>query len=464
MLSGKSAPSFRVKNWVRGSSSLQWAYTRLATTAGRWQVRRGSNLTALNTLLPAWRIATRVSFGSPGVAAIQRVIRRTCFRGDRLAPASDNALVTEFLQTPEARRIRETFGRFPLDHRVRLRFPKDNHDPERQGNLILLKRHRPETGEKGVIFIKYSASFPWFVALYDLSLLASRYTIVLEPCWVGYQDWRFLLYLGCDLDVVLFAPYPPDFAFIQGLNSNLIPMPLGAGDWVDPDTFRAGPENGRSFDLVMVSAWNPVKRHDLLFQTLAELKRRGYPDLRAALVGYPNGWTRRNIESLMRRYGVADQCVIFEGIPHGQVAEVVADSRVFLLLSDKEGTNKAVYESLFCNTPVIVNRNHQGGVMRDHFPTDVGFLASDEELADTILRVLKSTERFRPREWALSHTGWPSANERLDKMLEELACRRGQPWDHPIAPKKNSPNLMYAEKGRYREFDEEYRGLEGYLR
>jgi hypothetical protein len=456
--------TYGIRQWARESYAVQWGYTCLATTAGRWQVRQGQNLAALATLLRGWRAATLVGFDPAGVSAVHRVIRRTCFRDGRLVPASENALVTEFLQTTQARSIREMFAEFSLANRVRLRLPRDE-DPERQGNLIVLKRHQPETGEKGVIFVKYSKSFPWFAAVYDLGALASRYTIVLEPCWVGYQDWPFLLYLGRDLDVVVLAPYPPDFDYIQALgDTNLTPVRLGAGDWVDPDTFQPGSKTGRSFDLAMVSAWNPVKRHEVLFRTLAKLNRQGHPELRVALVGYTSVWTRKDIENLIRKYGLQEQCVVFDGIPHAEVAKVVADSRLFLLLSAKEGTNKSVYESLFCDTPVIVHREHQGGVMRDAFPPDVGILASDDELGDAIRRMLEFPGQFRPREWALAHTGWPRSTQRLNEALAELARRRNQPWSQPIVPKKNGPNLRYAEPGRYREFDEEYAGLERYLR
>jgi glycosyltransferase involved in cell wall biosynthesis len=211
---------------------------------------------------------------------------------------------------------------------------------------------------------------------------------VLEPCWTGYQDWRFLLYLGKDLRVVVFAPYPPDFDFIRGLDTNLHPIHLGPGDWVDPDTFQPGPPRGRAFDLVMVSAWSPIKRHEVLFRTLAELRRRGRPGLRAALVGYPSVWTREVIETLMRKHGVEEQCTILENISHSEVARVLADSRAYLLLSRHEGTNKATYESLFCDTPVIVPRDHRGGVNPERLGPEVGVFVGEGELADAICGVL----------------------------------------------------------------------------
>lgn len=455
--------TFRLKEWIRDSPTAQRAYLRMATTIGVWQARRGENLKALRTLFPAWRNAIHVPVPEACIETASDVIQRKCFEAGRVVAIQENGILREFLTSSQAGEIKERFASYPLLHRVRLRIPRENDNPERQGNLILLKRHNPVSGEKGVIFLKYTETFVWFAAVYDLQEIASRYTVVLEPSSSGYQDWKFLLYVGRELDVVVFSPYPPDFEFIESLNANLVPVRLGAGDWVDPDTFQPDPAKEPKFDLVMVSAWHPIKRHDLLFQALKERKESGEEDLSVALVGYPLRWPRSKIERMMKKYGVESQCTIFEDIPHREVAEVVSSSKAFLLLSRHEGANKSLYESLFCDTPVIVYRNHRG-VNPDHVPSEVGVRFREGELKEAIKEVLASAERFEPRRWALAHTGWPRATERLNEVLATMAKRRGTPWNETIVPKKNSPNLVYAEPGRYREFDEEYEGLKRFLR
>jgi hypothetical protein len=165
----------QAREWFDGSRSLQALYAGIGSTWGRVQVAKGVNLRALDTLLRSWRAVTRLPFRESGIAATREVIRRTCYRKGDLVPVSDNALLAEFLATAEAVRIREAFKAMPRHDAVRLRDPRKGDDPERQGDLILLKRHRPETGEKGVIFLKYGASFLWFAALFDLAAIASRY-------------------------------------------------------------------------------------------------------------------------------------------------------------------------------------------------------------------------------------------------------------------------------------------------
>jgi glycosyltransferase involved in cell wall biosynthesis len=172
----------------------------------------------------------------------------------------------------------------------------------------------------------------------------------------------------------------------------------------------------------MVAAWDPFKRHEVFFRAAAELKRRGRA-LRFALVGYNLGWTREAIERLLRRYDLERECTMFEDIPHAEVARVVADSNVSLLLSLREGANKAIYESMFCGTPIIVYRD-QCGINISHVNARTGRLAADDELADTIVYVLDHADDFDPRGWALENAGQANATRKINAALAEMAARR----------------------------------------
>jgi glycosyltransferase involved in cell wall biosynthesis len=283
--------------------------------------------------------------------------------------------------------------------------------------------------------------------------------IVIEPSSWGYQDGRFLLYLGSDLDVLVQSPRQADYDFIDKLQNNLVPVRVGAGEWGDPTIFRPR-EAGKqaNYDVVMVAAWDPLKRHEVFFRAAAQLKRERGRALRFALVGYNLGWTRKPIESLLRQYDLQDDCTVREDIPHEEVARVLADSKMSLLLSQREGANKAIYESMFCDTPVIVYR-HQCGINLDHVNARTGMLAADDELADAMLYVLGHSAAFDPRGWAMENAGYPNATRKINLALSKLARHRGLPWTRDIVAKKNAPNLRYAELGVYKKFDEEYERL-----
>jgi glycosyltransferase involved in cell wall biosynthesis len=324
---------------------------------------------------------------------------------------------------------------------------------------MIVKSYDPATGERGVLMIKYSETILALPAMLDLGALASRYTMVIEPSSWGYQDARFLLYLGSDLDVLVQSPRQADYDFINELQNNLVPVKVGAGEWGDPEVFcpRAAGKKA-TYDVVMVAAWDPLKRHEIFFRAAAQLKRDRGRALRFALIGYDMGWTRKSIERLLREYDLQDDCTLLQDIPHQEVARVLADSSMSLLLSQREGASKAIYESMFCGTPVIVYRN-QCGINLDHVNARTGMFAADDELAAAIVYVLDHAEAFDPRAWALENAGYANATRKINVALAELARHRGLPWSRDVVAKKNAPNLRYAEPGVYEEFAGEYERL-----
>lgn len=181
-----------------------------------------------------------------------------------------------------------------------------------------------------------------------------------------------------------------------------------------------------------------------------------------ALVGYEADWRGEHVEALMEHYGVADQCAVFQGVPQSEVARIVSRSRVFVLLSRREGGNRAIYEAMFCDTPVAVYDRHTG-VNLDHVRPPVGERYGAGELYDCVEEMLGAPARYAPRAWAERHTGCWNSTERLNRILRERALAAGHVWSADIAAKTNSPNLRYAESGARIRFEGEYERLAEYL-
>jgi glycosyltransferase involved in cell wall biosynthesis len=459
-----SVLSLWLKERAYTSPALKYPYRSWADIQSQVALFRNQPYAAASRILRAWRHLGTEGVGTKRVAWLMQIVRENCFRQgtDELLPASENRLRLEFVRSPKARELRQQYGSFPLEHRLRLRFPNDD-DAERQGDLIILKPYNEATGERGVIMLMYSEAILATAAIYDLGSLASRYMFVIEPSWWGYQDARFLLYLGSDLDVLVQSPRRADFEFVADLETNLVPVRVGAGEWGDPSVFlpRAVGQEA-TYDAVMVAAWDPLKRHEVFFRAAVRFKHEQGRPLRMALVGYNLGWNREVIERLLGQYDLERDCAIFENIPHAEVARIVADSKVSLLLSHREGANRAIYESMFCGTPIIVYR-HQCGVNLDHVNAATGLLADEDELAEAIKRVLEHPEDFDPRAWAMENAGYANANKKINRALSEMADERGLPWTKNIAAKKSAPNLRYAEAGRYKQFESEYESLRAYL-
>ena len=419
-----------------------------ATTAPRGYSRASS-------LLSAWRATES--------ARVASYVRHRVVNAHDLGevPLAENLLLQTFVHSPVARQVRSVYAGYPPADAVRLREPRDQDDPQRQGDLIVLKSYAAGTGEKGVLLLKYTESFRRFAAVYRVEDIVRHYMVVLEPSWWGYQDADFLLLAGSDADVVVQAPSGRDFKFLSDIDVGLHPIRIGAGDWIDPELFLPG-DGEKTFDVVMVSSWNPFKRHRDLFRAMAEVRDRNGLRLRAALVGYPNGWEAGTIRSMISQFQLDGQCEVFDSVPQSEVARIVAASRLYVLLSRREGANKAMYEAMFCDTPVLVDAEHLG-VNHDHLVSETGRVFRRGHLAEGIQRAL-SARSYSPRAWALEHTGYTRASSILDDSLRELAARRGTPWTAGVAVKKNEPNLRYADPKDTERFDQEYVRLGAYLR
>lgn len=416
----------------------------------------------LHPLLRSWRVSDRSRFlGGSAIRWAESLIRESTRSGGELLPLRENRILREFVAGDTAKQLRERHASFSLDHRVRLRLPRDDDDPERQGDLIILKAPTPDTGEKGVLLVKYSESIERFAALFAIEDLARSYALVLEPSSWGYADLRFLLYIGSDARVLVQAPMEADRRFVTESQSNLYPLELGAGDWVNPATFGPSPGLDRKWDVAMVASWSRIKRHDVLFEALRSLRRDGHR-LAAVLIGYPMDLDLGSIERLAESYGVREQCTFFEAIPHERVGEVLASSKVSVLLSRQEGANKALYESLFADTPILVPRDHLG-VNLDQV-REIGALFSESDLKEHLLRFAREGPSMSPRSWALANTGAVRSTETLNDVLRDLAREAEEPWTRDIAAKMNAPGLRYLEPGRYRHFEKAYQDLAAHLR
>lgn len=112
-----------------------------------------------------------------------------------------------------------------------------------------------------------------------------------------------------------------------------------------------------------------------------------------------------------------------------------------MLLSLKEGGNRAIAESIFCNVPVLLLRQHIGGVAKNIVPqTGVSIEEKDLEWAtEHLLR-----KNIDPRQWGLEHISCSKSSDRLNGILREHAVLQGRPWTEDIAERSNSPEGRYV--------------------
>lgn len=324
--------------------------------------------------------------------------------------------------------------------------------------VIVLKPACPG-GERGVILVKFSELLKKVAAGFDLPRLMRDYHIVFEPSWSGYCDRDLLFYSRFSEPVFFLAAERDDYDFLRRLNKNLVPVDLGPCDWVDPTIAEPFLGLPKQYDIVMNSNWGSWKRHYVLFSAMRQLPKT----ISVALIGFEwGGKTADHIRELARHYGVLDQLTLFERIPYEKVMEINCRSKMAILLSLKEGSNRAVAESFFCDIPAIVLAEHVGGIVKNIVPA-TGQLVPERNLADGIAQMLANLGRYSPRAWAIDNVSYIRSTQRLNEQLRQAAFINDEPWTTDIVCRSNSPELRYVDAADARRLQPWNAALADYL-
>ena len=293
--------------------------------------------------------------------------------------------------------------------------------------------------EKGVLLIKFSELLHKVAVTFDVKKLLRDYTLLIEPSWSGYCDRDFIYFSQFSDPIFIETPDSSDFDFLSRLNSNLIPLRAGSGDWVDPEIAAPYLSLPKIYDLVMNAHWGRWKRHHVLFNAIKDM------DIKVALIGFAwDGRTIKDIKKLAEYYHVLDKLEIFDRIPFTEVMRINAQSRFSILLSRKEGANRSIPEAMFADTPAIVLRETIGGVTKN-VSSRSGWVCQEKELREVISAVMRGTRTdFSARQWAIEHISYIKSTDYINRCLMERAIADGNQWTMNIAPRKNSPELTYA--------------------
>lgn len=305
--------------------------------------------------------------------------------------------------------------------------------PRREGDHIV---------ERGVLLLKNTECLDSFRRCVEMARILERYTLILEPSWSAYANPRLLSFcMFRDHPIVVMSPCQADHQFLERLQSNLRPVPAGASDWVDPQVFHPLEGQDKRFDAVMIARWTLMKRHHLLFRAL---QRIGDPSYRVAFVAsnIPGDTDRHLILSMIDAYHLASQITVFEDLTAVGVNEILNQSKVNLLLSHREGSNRSLFEGFFAGVPGLAFSNNLGIPLR-HFTPQTGWLIAEHELPSALLHFRDHWSEFDPRPWALANIAPNITTSRLNDFLRQLAQQRHEPWTQDIVCKCNCPELRY---------------------
>ncbi len=433
--------NYRAREIYWDSAFLQAAYSLAELARGRAAEASGSLQGALASYCNA---ARRVK--SPELRR-RRLQEFTRFVSEHVVAHTppdlhENYFVQQLLRSEEGAGIARSIRSYPPAERASMR-----------KNLIVLKV--PTATERGVVLLKYTPHFQTFLVNFDLKRVCEKFSIVLEPSWYPYPEPFWAQFICRSTLVMCQTISHTAAADMRDCKLPIVPVAIGAQDWVNPDVFFPIPGIKKDFDVVMIASFMKLKRHDVLFRAMQRMR----PRIKVALIGRTWGRDRTQFEKQVSDAGVGDDVTIFQGLKGPEINEVLNRSKINVLLSKMEGGNVALMEAMAAGVPAVVYKDIIGPRLSD-INEETGLLAADEDLHHVLQQAIEGHARFRPREWFLRNTGPLNATRVLDAALREATTQRGETYSSSIVPKENRLGLCYVDPEGQRRMEGGWRELE----
>lgn len=293
---------------------------------------------------------------------------------------------------------------------------------------------------KGILLITFTRTLSYYYHHINISELLKDYHLVLEPSWAGYADVDILFWTKYEEPIIVQATEIRDRKFISRLDSNLFPVSFGASDWVDYRLFTKIDNSTIIYDAVYVANLNPIKRIHSYFHAIREIKRKGH-SINAALVTASWGGRGKWLDNLLDYYDVRDLVTCFQEFTPAQVNEIFNQSKVSVLLSLKEGSNRTLFESIFADTPVIALAENIG-INKEYINDQTGMLVQDNGLADALLAFKTDKLEYHPREWAFKNIAPEVTRTKLVEAITKIN-NNANIQEKDVAIKINSPKAIH---------------------
>lgn len=270
---------------------------------------------------------------------------------------------------------------------------------------------------KGILIVTFTSTFSFFHKEVDVSRLEKYFHIVLEPSWAGYCDVDILNWVYTSSNPIFIqASEVLDRSFINLLGKKFIPISIGASDWVDYKVFYPLSPVNKIYDSVYVANTTRMKRVHRYLQAISEIKNKFKNDYRGALVCAEWGGRAAEVQEFHNYYGLGESCDLYFQLNHDKLREILSNSKVNILLSQKEGSNRSLFEAMFCNTPAICIVENIG-VNKSYINEFTGLLTWDAFLPESLLAMKDKWYMYRPREWAMENISPEVTMEKLCRTI-----------------------------------------------
>lgn len=297
--------------------------------------------------------------------------------------------------------------------------------------------------EKGVVLVKFSETFVLYLKHVNCELLFKEYHLILEPSWTGHALEEILGWCKYrNHKVYLQTADVPDHDFIKSLNSNLVPMRIGSGEFVDYRIFNPS-GSAKEYHTLCVANSLHYKR---VYAYLAMVKKilAVRPNFKAALVCANRGHHKEHIKKLIHLMSLSESLEFIEHVSQDKLNAIMDRSCLNILMSYREGSNRVLFETLFADIPSVLLKNNIG-INKDCFNPNTGKAVDEKNLTADVLDILDNIQKFTPRAWALANI---SPEISTKKMIETIQNTEygGKKFTMPYYVKVNNPEASYMHK------------------
>ena len=235
---------------------------------------------------------------------------------------------------------------------------------------------------------------------------------------------------------------------------------LQDADFISEDEFHPI-DAGKEYDIIFISRMAFFKRHQLFLKILYNTRKQYRRNLKVIVITGFYGkkpisisnffkdplnpkQTYRNIREELYPYvmNILYEKAIKDGlnitlITKNQTNETLRalynKSKMYLLLSLWEGTNRVAKEAMFCDVPVMVMKNTPAEETHINRHTGKAVTDDPEVITKEILNMVDNYKAYSPRKWALSHRPRRYACEKIWEAINKIQ-------KYPGFPDMNSAN------------------------
>jgi hypothetical protein len=317
---------------------------------------------------------------------------------------------------------------------------------------ILKKPGLPET--KGILRI---FSLPYlFVNPELLKALNRLYFLYLEPPWgVLFRHAWLRPFAGLDDPTLFGLNGGEDAAFLRS-QPGILTTSLAHADFLEDDASLDFDKKKR-FDIVFNSTFDdmPRKRHAVMLELLQ------HPLLRRTLALFIGTGDPSNVHAFRQQVqaaGLSKRVTVRDNLLRRNVPGHLAQCKIGVQISLHENGCRSIYEFLRSDLPCVISTS-MAGVNPAIINSRTGIAAPDRDLARAIAQALEKRQKFRPRNWFLTHSGSANSSRMLNDQLKDIFFKRGYSWGEDIVPLGSSGANRYTDDAHYDRFRPQFEEL-----